>query len=142
MQGVTGVVDEVHLAYTILKDEDDVRIMIPNRHIVGEILHNSAESSLVEATVGVSYSSAPAQVVDVILGVLDSHGVTGIRPPQVGIDEFGDSSLNIGIRFWVPTKKYHETRFKVNNAIFEALKLAGIEIPFPQREVRMLNENS
>ncbi|MCP5173247.1 MAG: mechanosensitive ion channel family protein [Pseudomonadales bacterium] len=141
VQGVTGIVDEVHLAYTILKDEDGVRIMIPNRHIVGEILHNSANNSLVETTVGVSYASDPDQVIDVIFAVLDNHGVTEIRPPQIGIGTFGDSSLNIEVRFWVPTEKFHETRFKVNNAMFEALKLAGIQIPFPQREVRMLENN-
>jgi len=142
VQGVSGIVDEVHLAYTILKDEDDVKIMIPNRHIVGEILHNSAANSLVETTVGVSYASDPDKVSDVILAVLDTHGVSSTRPPQVGIGEFGDSSLNIEVRFWVPTEKFHETRFKVNNGIFDALKLAGIEIPFPQREVRMLGDNS
>ena len=140
VKGVTGIVEEVHLACTILTDEDSVRIMIPNRHIVGEILHNSAANSLVETTVGVAYNSDPDQVTDVILAVLDTHGVSDTRTPQVGIGEFGDSSLNIEVRFWVPTDKFHETRFKVNNAIFEALKLAGIEIPFPQREVRMLGE--
>ena len=41
VQGVTGVVEEVLLAYTVLKNEDDVTITIPNKHIVGEILHNS-----------------------------------------------------------------------------------------------------
>ena len=138
VQDVTGIVDEVHLAYTILKDEDNVRIMIPNRHIVGEILHNSAGNSLVETTVGVSYDSDPDQVIDIILAVLDTHGVSETRPPQVGIGEFADSGLNMEVRFWVPTEKFHETRFKVNNGIFEALKLAGVKIPYPQREVRML----
>ncbi len=141
VQGVTGVVDEVHLAYTILKDEDDVRILIPNRHIVGEILHNSSESSLVELSVGVAYGSDPDQVMDIILAVLDDNGLTDNRSPQLGIDTFGDSSLNIGVRFWVPTVKFHQTRFKVNNAIFESLKLAGVQIPFPQREVRLLNDS-
>ncbi len=140
VQGVTGIVDEVRLAHTILKDEDDVRIMIPNRHIVGEILHNSAEVSLVETIICVAYDSDPDRVGDVILAVLDSNGVTENRSPQVGIDSFGDSGLNIGVRFWVPTTKFHRTRFKVNNAIFDALKLAGVEIPFPQREVRLLGD--
>lgn len=139
VQGVSGIVDEVHLAFTILKDEDNVKITIPNRHIVGEILHNSQHNSLVETTIGVSYDSDPEQVIDIILAVLDKHEVTETQAPQLGIDNFGDSSLNIGVRFWVATQKYHQTRFKVNNSIFEALRLAGIQIPFPQREVRFLN---
>ncbi|MGV6806782.1 MAG: mechanosensitive ion channel family protein [bacterium] len=138
IQGVTGVVKEVRLAYTLLKDEDDVTITIPNRHIVGEILHNSHEHCLAETTLGVAYGSDTFQVIEIIRTVLENYGVNDTRPPQIGIDEFGDSSLNFNIRFWVPTEKFHETRFNVNNALYEAVKKAGISIPFPQREIRML----
>ncbi|TNE73353.1 MAG: mechanosensitive ion channel family protein [Gammaproteobacteria bacterium] len=128
------------MAYTILKDEDDVRITIPNRHIVGEIIHNSAANKLAETTIGVSYNSDPKQVIHVIRQVLQQQGVSEAREPLVGIDHFGDSSINFGVRFWVPTKQFHETRFRVNNALFEAIGQAGITIPFPQREVRLLGE--
>ncbi|WP_461516874.1 mechanosensitive ion channel family protein [Porticoccus sp.] len=140
VQGETGLVDEVHLAYTVLKDEDAVRITIPNRHIVGEIIHNSAENKLAETTVGVSYDSDPKKVIEVLRAVMVQQGVAEAREPLIGIDQFGDSSINFGVRFWVPTNRFHETRFRVNNAIFEALGQAGISIPFPQREVRMLNQ--
>ncbi|MEZ5528396.1 MAG: mechanosensitive ion channel family protein [Porticoccaceae bacterium] len=140
VQGQTGLVDEVHLAHTVLKDEDDVRITIPNRHIVGEIIHNSAANKLAETTIGVSYDSDPKQVIAVVRKVLEQQGVTEVREPLVGIDNFGDSSINFGVRFWVPTKQFHETRFRVNNALFEAIGQAGITIPFPQREVRLLSE--
>lgn len=142
VQGETGLVDEVHLAYTVLKDEDDVRITIPNRHIVGEILHNSAANKLAETTVGVSYGSDPEKVMDVLHSVLKQQGVTEARTPLIGIDNFGDSSINFGIRFWIPTHCFHEVRFNVNNEIYKALNSAGIQIPFPQREVRLLNEKS
>jgi small conductance mechanosensitive channel len=56
----------------------------------------------------------------------------------VGIDNFGDSSINFGVRFWAPTAKYFQTRYAANKAIHDAILAAGIEIPFPQREVRML----
>lgn len=140
VKGETGLVDEVHMAFTILKDEDDVRITIPNRHIVGEILHNSAGNKLAETTVGVSYGSDPEKVMSVLHEVLKQQGVTETRPPLIGIDNFGDSSINFGVRFWIPTESFHEVRFNVNNAIFKALGVAGINIPFPQREVRLLNE--
>lgn len=140
VQGETGLVDEVHMAFTILKDEDDVRITIPNRHIVGEILHNSAGNKLAETTVGVSYDSDPEKVMSVLHEVLKQQGVTETRAPLIGIDNFGDSSINFGVRFWIPTESFHEVRFNVNNAIFKALGVAGINIPFPQREVKLLNE--
>ena len=139
VQGVTGIVKEVHLAQTILTDEDEVTILIPNRHIVGEIIHNSNNFKVVESTLGVAYSSDIDQVINTIKAVLHELGVDTNRPPQVGIDEFGDNSINFGIRFWVPTDKYHQLRFRVNDKLFKALHLAGIEIPFPQREIRLLN---
>ncbi len=46
VSGVSGIVDEVNLGATILKDEDGVKITIPNKHIVGEILHNSEETKI------------------------------------------------------------------------------------------------
>ena len=140
VQGETGLVDEVHLAITVLKDEDDVTITIPNRHIVGEILHNSAGNKLAETTVGVSYGSDPEKVMEVLHTVLKQQGVTETRTPLIGIDNFGDSSINFGVRFWIPTNRFHEIRYNVNNAIYNAHGVAGISIPFPQREVRLLNE--
>ena len=139
VQGVTGIVKEVRLAQTILSDEDEVTILIPNRHIVGEIIHNSNDFKVVESTLGVAYNSDIDQVISTIKAVLHQLGVDTNRPPQVGIDEFGDSSINFGIRFWVPTDKYHQLRFRANDELFKALHLAGIEIPFPQREIRLLN---
>jgi len=139
VQGVTGIVKEVRLAQTILTDEDEVTILIPNRHIVGEIIHNSNDFKVVESTLGVAYNSDIDQVTSTIKAVLHQLGVDTNRPPQVGIDEFGDSSINFGIRFWVPTDKYHQLRFRVNDELFKALHLAGIEIPFPQQEIRLLN---
>jgi len=142
VQGVTGIVKEVRLAQTILSDEDEISILIPNRHIVGEIIHNSNAFKVVESTLGVAYTSDIDQVIATIKTVLHELGVDTNRPPQVGIDEFGDSSINFGIRYWVPTEKYHQLRFSVNDQLFKALHLAGIEIPFPQREIRLLNSST
>jgi len=141
VQGVTGIVKEVRLAQTILTDEDEVTILIPNRHIVGEIIHNSNDFKVVESTLGVAYNSDTDQVTATIKAVLHQLGLDTNRPPQIGIDEFGDNSINFGIRFWVPTDRYHQLRFQVNDELFKALHLAGIEIPFPQREIRLLNSN-
>ncbi len=142
VQGVTGIVKEVRLAHTILSDEDDVTILIPNRHIVGEIIHNSNDFKLVESTLAVAYNSDIDQVTATIKAVLHELGVDSNRPPQVGIDKFADSSINFGLRYWVPTDKYHQLRYNVNNRLCKALPLAGIEIPLPQREIRLLNTDA
>lgn len=139
VQGVGGVVKEVHLAYTVLADEDEVRITIPNKHIVGEIIHNSQNDSIAEFKVGIAYHCDPRKAVQVILESLKGmEGISAARAPQVGIEGFGDSSIDLGVRYWVKTAIRHEAQYRANLAIYEALKAAAIEIPFPQREVRML----
>ncbi|MDP3981098.1 MAG: mechanosensitive ion channel family protein [Chlamydiota bacterium] len=134
--GVSGVVEQVKLAFTILTTEDGEKITIPNKHIVGEILTNSAEHRIVEGCVGVSYSDDPDKAIQVVRSVLATFdSVTKEPSPQVGLEKFGDSSIDIGYRYWVPTKKYYQTLFAVNLAIFKALQKEGICIPFPQRDI-------
>jgi len=141
VQGVTGVVKEVKLAYTILSNEDEVRITIPNKHIVGEIIHNSSVNSIVESVVGISYSSNPELAVAVVKTAIESIAeVSKDRAPQVGIDEFADSSINIGMRYWVPTTAMFQTRYKANMAVVKALAENNIEIPFPQRDVHIIDQ--
>ena len=142
VQGVIGQVKEVHLAFTLLTDEDDVEITIPNKHIVGEIIQNSHEDTLVEETVGIAYDSDSGKAIEVITQALENmDNVNKTRVPLIGIEDFADSSINIGIRFWAPTNHYFETRYRANSAILSALQNAGITIPFPQREVRILNDD-
>ena len=137
-----GQVKEVHLAYTILSDEDNVEITIPNKHIVGEIISSSHSDGLAEETVGISYGSDYKKAIAIIVEALESvENMSQARKPQVGIEDFADSSVNIGIRFWVPTEHYFDTRYSANAAIYDALHAANITIPFPQREIRILSDN-
>lgn len=141
VQEVTGIVDEVHLAYTILKDEDDVKITIPNRHIIGEILHNSKGYKLAESSLGIAYDSNVELALSTIRSVCRDMALDTHQPPQVGIDNFADSAIEISVRYWLPTHQYHELRFEFNGRMFKAIGAANIKIPFPQREVRMLEES-
>jgi len=137
--GVTGVVKEVLLAYTIIKDEDDAEITIPNKHIVGEVLHNSKKDTLLQLMVGVSYKGNPLQAVSVIEDTLKSLDIFSEEAKmQVGIDEFADSAINIGARIWIPTTTLYETKYKAYKAIYLALEQAQITIPFPQRDVHLI----
>jgi len=141
VQGCSGQVEEISLATTVLKTEDGELIVIPNKQIAGEIHTNSFEYRVVEAQVGVAYSDDPEHAITVIREALAGiDGVTGEPTPQVGIAGFGDSSINIDYRFWVPTHRYFEVMHAANLAVFKALGTGGLNIPFPQREVRMLGE--
>jgi small conductance mechanosensitive channel len=141
VQGVTGVVKEITLATTLLTNEDNQEITIPNKHIIGEILHNSFANTLVEGSVGISYGSQPEKAIALIEKILaESAAVPDEPAPLVGIDHFADSAIEIGFRYWVPTTNFYQFKYQTNLKIFKALQDAGITIPFPQREVRMLGE--
>lgn len=143
VQGVTGVVEEVLLAYTMLKDEDDVSIMIPNKHIVGEVLHNSKHDSLLELSVGIAYEHNPIEVVKLLEQALkDLPGISTHRRAQLGIEAFGDSAINIGIRLWTPTVELYATKYKAYETIYLALEQAQIKIPYPQRDVHFIQPSA
>lgn len=141
VKGVTGVVKDIHLGMTVLTNEDEQEITIPNRHIVGEILHNSFANTLVSGEVGIAYSNDPNDaVLKIKSAIVDSGLIDPDREPQVGIDNFGDSSINIGFRCWVPTSTFYQNKYALNQLVFSTLQSNGFTIPFPQREVSILKE--
>ncbi|MEZ5488919.1 MAG: mechanosensitive ion channel [Gammaproteobacteria bacterium] len=141
VQGVAGLVREVKLSSTVLSNEDNELITIPNKHIVGEIIHNSQQDSALELEVGIAYDSDPEKAVQVIRAALQGiEGASEVREPQVGIHAFGDSAIIVGIRIWVRTEKLFETRYRCNMAVFQALGANQIAIPFPRRELRMVDQ--
>ena len=138
VHGVTGVVEEVLLAYTVLKNEDDVTITVPNKHIVGEILHNSKHDSLLELKVGISYDHNPLDVIKLLEKTMLSLDIIGDNEKlQVGIDEFSDSAITLAIRLWTPTINLYAAKYKAYASIYTALDQANIHIPFPQRDVHI-----
>jgi len=140
--GVSGIVKDISLAHTVLTNEDGVEITIPNKHIIGEILHNSFENTLVDSSIGISYDADPEHAITVINQCLKEMQPVCQEPaPQIGINNFGDSAIEIGVRYWVPTETYFNNKYQTNLKIFKALQDANISIPFPQREVRLLNNN-
>lgn len=141
VQGVFGVVEEIKLGYTILLTEDGERITIPNKHIVGEVLVNSFEYRIVESTVGIAYDSDVEKTIALVLKEFEQFNdlISSESKPQVGIKEFGDSSINIEYRYWVKTQNFFEIQYKVNLAIFNVLKANQVEIPFPIRNVYLNN---
>ncbi len=138
IQGVIGVVDEIRLGYTMLSTEDGEHVLVPNKQIVGEILHNSHENMIVESVVGIDYNDEPEPAIQIIREVLQANDKVSHDPaPQVGVQAFGDSSIDIGYRYWVPTKAYFQTQYQVNGEVYARLMAANITIPYPKRDVQM-----
>ncbi|MCK8127148.1 mechanosensitive ion channel family protein [Pseudoalteromonas sp. 2CM39R] len=142
VKGVSGQVKTIELGHTILINEEKVEITIPNKHIVGEILHNSFSYSLVKGEIDIAYDANADLAIELIEKVLDEHELVSDSPhAQVGIERFAESGVTLSYRFWVPTTKIIETKLAVNRNVFKAIQGADIEIPFPQRIVTLHQTN-
>ncbi|KAF7765596.1 hypothetical protein PUND_a1302 [Pseudoalteromonas undina] len=142
VKGVSGQVKVIELGHTVLINEEKVEITIPNKHIVGEILHNSFNYSLVKGEIDIAYSASSDTAINLIENVLANHELVAKQPnAQIGIERFADSGVTISYRYWVPTTKIIETKLAINGGVYKAINDANIEIPFPQRIVT-LNKNN
>ncbi len=134
-----GVVEEIRLGYTTLRTEDEELITIPNKYMIGEILVNSFAYRVVETTVGIDYGDDPEKAIALIREVLAGfEALSQENAPLVGIEKFGDFSIDIGVRYWAPTRKYFDTQYRVNLALYKAVREAGITIPYPRRDLYMI----
>lgn len=138
IKGESGVVKRIHLGMTILSNEEGEQISIPNKHIVGEILHNSFSNKLVETQFNLSYNTDPERAISVITELLSNNPyVYQETMPNIGINGFNAIGIEMGVRYWVPTQSYFQHKYKVNLALYNALKQARIEIACPIREIHL-----
>lgn len=134
-----GEVLDMSLFSTTLGHTDRSRVVIPNRKIVGEILHNYGKLRQLDLTVGVAYGTDMNAALHVIDEVLRANPRVLQDPaPVVGVRQLADFSVNISINPWVAVADYVAAGGELNKAVLEAFRKEQIEIPFPQHEVRML----
>ena len=137
--GEEGVVSAITLFNTTLTHVDHSRVVIPNRKIVGDILHNSGNIRQLDIAVGVAYDSDMNAAVAAINEVLAANPrVLKDPPPVVQPIQLGDWAVNIGVRPWVLVPDYIAASGEINGAILESFRHRGIIMPFPQREVRLI----
>jgi small conductance mechanosensitive channel len=134
-----GQVQSITLFSTTLTHADRSRIVIPNRKIVGEILHNFGNMRQLEIAVGVAYDTDLDTALAAIGEVLRANSrVLQDPPPLVQTILLGESAVSIGIRPWVRVQDYSAAVGEVTRATLESLRQRGIVMPFPQREVRLI----
>jgi small conductance mechanosensitive channel len=137
--GVHGQVVTVELFSTALIQLDLSRVVIPNRKIVGEILHNFGTVRQLTLSVGVSYAANLNQVIATAREVVTAHPCVLPEPsPVIGVGELGGSSVTLVIQPWVHVADVVRTKPELYQAIVERFRAGNIEIPFPTQEVRLL----
>ena len=143
IDGVSGVVSKIQIRATSITDWDRREYIVPNRELVtGKLLNWTLSDSTnrILISVGIGYSSDPDRARSVMLQIAKQHpNVLDDPAPVATFEQFGDSSLNLVLRAYLPDmEKRLDTITELNTQIHRSFEQEGIEIPFPQREVRML----
>jgi len=137
--GEEGQVETITMFTTTLTHPDRSRVVIPNRKIVGEILHNFGTVRQLDIMVGVAYDTDINNAVTAIGEILQGNSRVLRDPaPVVQTVLLGESSVSIGIRPWVAVSDYRAAAGEINAAVLQVFRNRGIGIPFPQREVRLV----
>lgn len=137
--GVHGDVLKIDIFTTTLLHPDRSRIVIPNRKIVGEILHNFGSIRQLDLSVGVSYDADINHTLQAVRDLLGRHPHVLREPePLTGITGFADSAVTVSIKPWVEISHFESAQVELNQAILERFRRDNISIPFPQHDVRLL----
>jgi small conductance mechanosensitive channel len=137
---VKGVVCHIDIISTTLTHTDTSKIVIPNHKIIGEIVHNYGTMRQIALTVGVGYQTDLKRAQELVADILARNPRVLREPkPVVLVAALQDSAIAITAYPWVQLNDYGLGQSELNQAIVETFRENQIEIPFPQREIRILN---
>ena len=143
-----GEVTQITTRYTVLKHPGGTEFIVPNETLIGSTVQNQTYSDhklRLSTVVGVAYDTDLDLAMRLLVECAKRQPRVLAEPePKVLLTLFGDSSINLELGFWVddPENGKMNVVSDINLAIWHAFKENGIQIPFPQREVRILNPAS
>jgi small conductance mechanosensitive channel len=141
--GNYGQVSVIELFSTTLVHPDRSHVVIPNRKISGEILHNYGTIRQHDISVGVAYNTNLTAALSVINEILARNPRVLKDPaPAVAVSSFGASSIDIAVKPWSTVQELGPAGAEIRLAIVDAFRERKIEIPFPQMEVRMVGQGT
>ena len=134
-----GRVEAIRLFSTVLGHPDRSRIVIPNRKISGEILHNFGQMRQLDVVVGVAYDTDLDVVLAALRELLDANPRVIKDPaPVIQTIRLADSSVQISVRPWVPVLDFGAATSDINRSILETFRSRGIVIPYPRHDVQLV----
>jgi len=139
---VNGTVQTIGIFSTVLHTPDNVRIVVPNSEVYGKPIRNYSanETRRIDLVIGVGYDDDLQVAADTMRAVLEAdERVLPDPAPAVAVSELGDSSVNFVVRPWCRGDDYWTLRFDLTRRLKEALDEAGCTIPYPQRDVHVLD---
>jgi small-conductance mechanosensitive channel len=138
---VMGAINRIGIRSSTIRTFEGAEVIVPNANLISEEVVNwtlSDKERRLKIPVGVAYGSDHVRVIEVILAAL--HEVPHVLPvpaPEVLFRGLGDSSLDFEVRIWTAEIFYLRVESDVLGRIYSALAQAGIEIPFPQRDLHL-----
>ncbi|MEJ2658493.1 MAG: mechanosensitive ion channel [Desulfobacterales bacterium] len=146
VEAMMGEVTDIYLRATKVRTRDNIEYLIPNSNMISKTMVNYSLSSAlirIDLPVGVSYKANPRQVEKILLTAAENEPlVDKTHKPVVRFMEYADSSINFELLIWIDVRRTPRRKVRSNLyfVIFEALAKAGIEIPFPQRDVHIRSQ--
>ncbi|QFJ56164.1 mechanosensitive ion channel [Pseudobutyrivibrio xylanivorans] len=138
--GQEGTVERINIIYTTLKMIDGRTVQIPNGTLSATTLTNNTAMTrrMFNETVGISYDADIKKAKKIMLEIAEKqdHLITD-EPIKVFVAELADSSVNVGLRFWVETEYFWQTKWDVLEQIKERFDEEGVEICFNQLDVHI-----
>lgn len=138
--GTDGVVEEVSVYFTRLRTGDNKQVIVPNSEITAGIITNysAKDTRRIDLVVGIGYGDDIRRAKELLERILsEEERVLDDPAPLVAVSELADSSVNLVARPWVKTYDYWPVRFDLTERIKHELDAAGIDIPYPQRDVHL-----
>ena len=141
-QGTSGTVDSIQIFHTVLRTGDNKTVIIPNGSLSNGIITNTNRQPTrkVVFDVGVDYEADLQKDREVLLELAKDPRVLADPAAVAVVSTLGDSSITVSLRCWTKTADYWDVVFMLNELARDRLKAAGIDIPFPQRVIRVMQE--
>ena len=142
---IWGEMRRIGIRASVIRKFDGSEVIVPNSMLVSDKVLNwtlSDKLRRLELDVGVEYGTPAQQVIDLLLKVAKSSQRVFSEPePRAFFINFGDSALEFRLWAWVDVNDGFSIRSELTVAIQEALKQAGISVPFPQRDLHLVSVN-
>ncbi|MBK7423531.1 MAG: mechanosensitive ion channel [Propionivibrio sp.] len=142
----SGTVTQITTRYTVLRTLTGTEVIIPNEYLVNNIVRNQSFTDTrarVAVPIQVAYSTDLDKAIRLMVEAARQQPRVLVEPaPGVLLTDFADSGINLELGFWLadPEEGTGNVRSEINLAIWKSFSQNGIEIPFPQREVRMIGQ--
>ena len=134
--GTGGTVKDLNLFFTVLVTPDNVQITMPNGKAWGAIITNysSNDTRRLDITFGIDYSDDPDKAIEIILAAANADERVHKDPePWVRLVNLGDSSVDIGCRFWCQASDYWELKWHLLKTVKAEFDKNGVSIPYPHQ---------